>query len=128
MRKYSSEKAFTLIELLVVVAIISILASIAIPIYREQKIAAFNALARGDLNSIVIAQEAGFLDSSSYVACADNTCNNTILPGFNFSEGVTGTCTLVSGGESYECGLNHQLGDRIYYYSHTGSYFWDTPR
>ncbi len=45
------EKGFTLIELMIVVAIVSILASVAIPIFAKFRIKAFNSVAISDIQN-----------------------------------------------------------------------------
>jgi len=65
-RGEQSDKGFTLIELLVVVIIIGILASIAIPVFMNQKSKAFDSSVKSDLKSAATAAETYFADFSSY--------------------------------------------------------------
>jgi prepilin-type N-terminal cleavage/methylation domain-containing protein len=60
------KKAFTLIELLIVVAIISILASIALPNFREAQTRSKVAVARSDLRTLSMALEEYMLDNGAY--------------------------------------------------------------
>ena len=59
---------FTLIELLIVVAIIGILASISIPIFRYYTIRGYNSAAVSDLRHFKMALEAEFESNKTYPA------------------------------------------------------------
>ncbi|MFN8544312.1 MAG: prepilin-type N-terminal cleavage/methylation domain-containing protein [Candidatus Binatia bacterium] len=85
--KKKKSKGFTLIELLVVVAIVGILAAIAIPQFAAYRARGFNARVESDARNGATAEEAYFVDNSTY----SSDC--TALPGFVQSEGVSMTCT-----------------------------------
>lgn len=70
----AAQKGFTLIELMVVIAIIGILASIAIPSYREYVRRARATEATGALADMRIRMEQCFQDNRSYALCAAQ-CN-----------------------------------------------------
>ena len=123
----STDRGFTLIELLVTIAIIGVLAAIAIPQYKEYRVAAFNARAKSDLRAMITAQEVAYQDRDSYADCSNQGCNPA-LPGFTISPGIGGSCAIFDDGESYQCGIAHAQGTRIYYYTSRVSAFWDTPR
>lgn len=61
-----SKYGFTLIELLIVVAIIGILASVSIPIFRDYTRRGYNAAATADLRYFKTTLESEFANNQSY--------------------------------------------------------------
>ena len=66
-------QGFTLIELLIVVVIIGILAAIAIPKFAATKDKAKLASVRSDLRNIMTAQEAYYIDWTTYTGTLSST-------------------------------------------------------
>lgn len=86
-RRCRGARGFTLIELLIIVAIVAVLAAIAIPLFLEYRISAFDARANSDLRNAANAEEAYFLGAGEYLSCTDATCEAE-LPNFRRSATV----------------------------------------
>jgi type IV pilus assembly protein PilA len=110
------EKAFTLIEVLVVITIVGVLSAIALPQYQAYRARAFDARAVSDLRSVAIAEEAYFLDSETYLSCANASC--TALPGIKkLSAGVT--LAIVAAPADFTGTASHATGSGK-------TYSWDS--
>ncbi len=92
-------RGFTLIELLIVVVIIGILASFAIPNFRNTKGKARAAGLKSDLRNLATAQEAYFYDNTLYTT-------NLINLNLALSPGTTVTWGTV-GGSGWGAALTH---------------------
>ena len=105
-----NEKGFTLIELMIVIAIIGILAAIAIPQFGAYKKRSFNSAAQTDVRNIATAQEAYFVDETTYCQTLATITGGTY--GYYQSSNVTVT---VSGDTSnYTITGYHGGGDKTY--------------
>lgn len=109
--KINNQKGFSLLELLITMSIIMILASIAVPAYKDYRKKAYDVRALSDLKNISTAEELYFIDNEKYFACQNSACTN--LPSIkNISNGVTVTVTAKK--DSFVVKSKHELGGKEY--------------
>lgn len=76
------KEGFTLVELMIVIAILGILTSIAVPMYRGYITSAKRAEAKSNLETIRLLEEQYYADNRFYVEGADTDDLKANLPGF----------------------------------------------
>jgi prepilin-type N-terminal cleavage/methylation domain-containing protein len=110
------EKGFTLIELMIVIAIIGILAAIAIPQFSAYRMRSYNSKAQSDVRNLATAQEAYYVDESSYTDPVTRLTGATY--GFYQSGGVNIQTTGT--GTDFQITAWHTSGNRTYTLSGPG--------
>ncbi len=93
---------------MIVIAIIGILAAIAIPQFSAYRVRSFNSASQADLRNAATAQEAYFVDESTYCSTVATLTGDTY--GLYLSENVTITIGNA-GDESYNMTTWHSSGD-----------------
>ena len=117
LQRKAGERGFTLVELLTVVSIVGILSAIAIPQFSEYRARAYDARAESDLRNLVSSEEAYYSIHEAYAACRDARCESPGLPGFERSDGVAISSTLLEGGAGFSATSQHSKGTKVYNYS-----------
>jgi type IV pilus assembly protein PilA len=116
-RMMKKDEGFTLIELMIVIAIIGILAAIAIPQFSAYRKRSYNAAAEADLRNAATAQEAYFVDFSTYATPISKVYGSTY--GLYTTDKVT-VGVVSASTDGYVMTSHHSSGDRTYSISGPG--------
>jgi len=130
-----SAKGFTLIEIMIVVAIMSIIAAVALPQYKQYVIRGNRTAAQAFMFDIASREKQYLLDARSYVA-GDNTGSASILSGLtitipkevytNYTLAVTVTATPTFTITATPITGTQQASDGYLTLDDTGAKCWST--
>ena len=110
--KLQNKEGFTLIELMIVIAIIGILAAIAIPQFSAYRQRSYNSAAQSDRRNATVAQEAYFVDFSTYADTSAKLMGDTW--GF-LGTSTDVTLTISSTDETgYKMEARHAAGNKTF--------------
>ena len=141
-KREEGEKGFTLIELLVVILIIGVLAAIAIPVFLNQRQAAWESQVKSDIANAVIAAEGYAVDhNGSYlgldhvggaaagvvVGADDNGEAQLKANGYNDTPSVNLTVTTATANEYVFTVEHDEYTDPTWTYTHSTGVTLRTP-
>ena len=109
----SNDAGFTLIELLVVIIIIGILAAIAIPVFLNQRVKAYDSAAKSDLKNLAQFEEGYLVANDRYATIAEVIAAGD---GVRVTGQVTLSVVLYSGSSGYCLSAQHNGSPNRWYY------------
>lgn len=123
---FSNKQAgFSLIELMIVVSIVGILSSVAIPMFSQYRMKAFNASAKSHIKSVAVTENVLFDEDGTYqiVPFGIGPGSMGTLPNEN---APTDVCFVVHVPDSshFTAYLAHRLGDTIFAVSESVGPLW----
>lgn len=86
------QKGFTMVELMITVVIIGVLASIAVPSYRNYVMRGKIAEATSNLSALRVSMEQWFQDNRTYLTACDGTAPDVAMPTAPAVQYFTFTC------------------------------------
>jgi type IV pilus assembly protein PilA len=110
----TGDSGFTLIELLVVIIIIGILAAIAIPVFLNQRVKAYDSAVRSDLRNLAEFQEAFLTGHDRYATIAEIQAAEG--DGVRVSSDVELGVVLYDGARGYCLSAQHNASPNEWYW------------
>lgn len=112
-----ADEGFTLIELLIVTVIIGILATIAIPVFLNQRVKAYDSTAKSDLRNLANFEEIYLNDYGTYTTITQVKIGE---PDLFPSKGITLRVVDYIGQDGYCLSATHAGSSNTWYYDSEG--------